>query len=128
MADTNFSLEQYLLAVSKQVERERCRVRKFLDLRVRRGFVQDDNLVRSNPRLPRFSLEKYGFLKKTSPSLIAIFLGLFFGAITFLVAYALEGDLIYGCRGLDLSRRAHFCAGGLWLSQSYVQPDQSPLA
>ena len=92
MADTNFSLEQYLLAVSKQVERERCRVRKFLDLRVRRGFVQDDNLVRSNPRLPRFSLEKYGFLKESGPSLIAIVLGLFFGAITFLIAYELEGD------------------------------------
>jgi hypothetical protein len=92
MADTNVSLEQYLLAVSQAVERERCRVWKFLILRVRKGFVQDDNLIRSNPRLPRFSLEKYGFPTESGLSLIAIVLGLFFGAITFLIAYALEGD------------------------------------
>jgi hypothetical protein len=74
------------------VERRRCRVWKFLGLRVRRGFIQDETLIRFNARLPRFSLKKYGFLKESGPSLIAIVLGLFFGAITFLIAYALEGD------------------------------------
>ena len=83
---------RYLAASMKAVERERCCVWKFLSLRVRKGFVQDDNLIRSNPRLPRFSLEKYDFLKESGPRLIAIILGIVFGAITFLVAYALEGD------------------------------------
>lgn len=83
---------RYLDASMETVERERRRVWEFLNLRVRKGFVQDDNLIRSNPRLPRFSLEKYGFLKESGTSLIAIVLWLFFGAITFLIAYALEGD------------------------------------
>jgi len=43
-------------------------------------------------KLSYTGLVLYGFLKESGPSVIAIVLGLFFGAITFLVAYALEGD------------------------------------
>ena len=43
-------------------------------------------------KLSYTGLVLYGFLKESGPSLMPIVLGLFFGVITFLIAYALEGD------------------------------------
>lgn len=43
-------------------------------------------------KLSYTGLVLYGFLTESGPSLMPIVLGLFFGAVTFLIAYALEGD------------------------------------
>ena len=43
-------------------------------------------------KLSYTGLVLYSFLKESGPGLIPIVLGIFFGATTFLVAYALEGD------------------------------------
>ena len=43
-------------------------------------------------KLSYTGLVLYGFLKETGPTMIPIVVGFFCGTVTFLIAYALEGD------------------------------------